>query len=207
MTTIDYKKDYKALYLPTTAPVILEVPSMPFVVIDGQGNPNGPLFAQVTEALYAMSYAVKMSYKRKDSEPPQGYYPYKVFPLEGIWDLVDPTLGLNKDNLKYRLMMRQPEFLTAELFIDFLATLKQKKTNPYFDQLRFETITDGLCCQIMHLGSYDSEPESFEKIAAHIALKGYNRSNKTHREIYLSDPRKTAPDKLRTVLRVQLESL
>lgn len=101
-------------------------------------------------------------------------------------------------------MIRQPDFLTESLFQHFLEQTKRKKPNPYLDQLRFEQMEDGLCCQMMHIGSYDDEPLSFAKMEAHCADQGYVRTDRTHREIYLSDPRKTAPAKLKTVLRFQV---
>jgi hypothetical protein len=200
MTKVDYKKDFKDLYLPITTPVIVDVPAMKFISIAGEGNPNGQAFSQVVEALYALSYAVKMSYKSK--EVPPGYFEYTVFPLEGVWDLVDKDKPMtDKDNYRYNIMIRQPDFLTRELFERFLATTKEKKPNPFLDRAVFETIEEGLCCQMLHIGCYDDEPESFRQMESYCASHGYTRESHLHREIYLSDPRKTAVDKLRTVLR------
>ena len=201
--TVDYKKDFKDLYLPPADPVILEVPQAPYIMLDGSGDPNGPQFTVQTEALYAVSYAVKMSYRSGD--PPAGYYDYKVFPLEGVWDLVDYARpATDKRNFKYTIMIRQPDFLTEELFQRFLEQTMRKKPNPYLDGLRFGLQEDGLSCQMMHIGSYDDEPASFARMEAHCARLGYERASKAHREIYLSDPRKTAPSKLKTVLRFRV---
>lgn len=202
----DYKKDYKHIYLPSTKPVIIDVERMPYIMVTGSGNPNGEAFARATEALYSMSYAIKMSYR--SNEVPGGYYEYTVFPLEGIWDLVDKSKpSTDKDNYKYTIMIRQPDFMTDALFCKFLEQTKKKKPNPYLDQLTFGEITDGLCCQIMHMGSYDDEePESFEKMNKFCEENGYIRTQKTHREIYLSDPRKTEVAKLKTVLRYAIKS-
>jgi hypothetical protein len=197
---IQYKKDYKHLYQPKTTPVIIDVPMMPFIMIRGEGNPNGEEFAQATGALYSLSYAVKMSYK--SNNVPAGYYEYTVFPLEGIWDLIDKSKpATDKDNLKYTIMIRQPDFVTEELFSKFVAQTLKKKQNPYLEKLTFGGIKDGLCCQMMHIGSFDDEPESFAKMELFCKESGYLRSEKTHREIYLSDPRKTEASKLRTVIR------
>jgi hypothetical protein len=197
---IDYKKHYKNIYLPSTLPAIIDVPKMPYIMVSGTGNPNHEEFARRTEALYSLSYAVKMSYK--SNEVPLGYYEYTVFPLEGLWDLVDKSKpATDKDNFKYTIMIRQPEFLTNELFVKFLAQIKKKKPNPYLEELKLSEITDGRCCQIMHIGSYDDEPESFAKMDAFCAEKGYIRSSYIHREIYLSDPRKSEAAKMKTVLR------
>ena len=201
--SVDYTKDYKHLYLPPAEPVIVEVPQAPYIMLDGSGDPNGEEFGRQTEALYAVSYAVKMSYRSADV--PAGYYDYKVFPLEGVWDLVDYTKpATDKSNLKYTIMIRQPDFLTEALFARFLEQTKRKKPNPYLDRLRFGPAEDGLCCQMMHIGSYDDEPASFARMEARCAELGYERISRTHREIYLSDPRKTAPSKLKTVLRFQV---
>lgn len=199
-TKIEYRKDFKDIYLPKTMPVIIDVPKMKYVMISGEGDPNGEEFARVSEALFSLSYAVKMSYK--SNEVPAGYYEYTVFPLEGIWDLVDKSKpATDKSNLKYTIMIRQPDFLTDELFDRFVERIKKKKQNPYLEKLTFGEIAEGLCCQIMHVGSFDDEPESFARMEAFCEEEGYVRSDYTHREIYLSDPRKTEVTKLNTVLR------
>lgn len=204
MDKVDYKKDFKGLYLPKQKPVIVHVPEIRFVTIEGSGDPNGETFAQATAALYSLSYAVKMSYK-KDTVP-DGYYEYVVFPLEGVWDLVDKTLPPTvKSNFKYTLMIRQPDFLTTELFERFLSETKKKKPNSFLDQVTFSTLEEGLCCQMLHKGSYDNEPKSFERMAEFCSEQGYRRVSKTHREIYLSDPRRTEPERLKTVLRYRVE--
>ncbi|AEV67577.1 GyrI-like domain-containing protein [Acetivibrio clariflavus] len=206
MSKLDYKKDFKELYLPKTTPSIVDVPAMTFAIIDGQGDPNGEDFALATEALYSFSYKVKMSYKSKDV--PEGYYDYTVFPLEGVWDLVDKSKPItDKSNFAYSIMIRQPDFLTEELFKRFVNEAKNKKTNAYLDKIRYATITEGLCCQILHIGSYDDEPASFEKMEQFCRDNGYERICLKHREIYLSDPRKTEADKLKTVLRFNVRKI
>ncbi|MFC4778693.1 GyrI-like domain-containing protein [Paenibacillus sp. GCM10023252] len=201
---VDYKKDYKALYLPKTSPVIVDVPRMPFITVSGSGNPNGEEFSRVVEALYSLSYAVRMSYR--GDEVPEGYYEYTVFPLEGVWDLVDRTKSAaDKNNLKYTMMIRQPDFLTPSWFERFLEQTKKKKPNSHLDHVQFEHVEEGLCCQIMHVGSFDEEPKSFAAMEAFCKQNGYTRASKLHREIYLSDPRKTQQEKLKTVLRIQVE--
>jgi hypothetical protein len=201
---IDYKKNYKNIYLPKTIPTIIDIPKLQYIMISGEGNPNGEKFAEATEALYSVSYAIKMSYKSNDI--PNGYYEYTVFPLEGVWDLIDKSKPItDKDNYKYTIMIRQPDFLTDELFEKFLEQTKKKKPNPSLNNLIFGDITDGLCCQVMHIGSYDNEPESFEKMETYCEEKGYIRALKTHREIYLSDPRKTEISKMKTVLRFSVK--
>lgn len=175
-------------------------------MVDGSGDPNGEEFAKAIEALYSLSYAVKMSYK-KDIVP-VGYYEYKIFPLEGVWDLLDKSkLATDKSNFKYTVMIRQPEFLTEELFNCFLEQIKKKKSNPFLNSMRFEVMEDGLCCQMMHLGKYDDEPESFAYMEKFCIEHGYVRASKTHREIYLSDPRRTETSKLMTVLRFSIKQV
>lgn len=203
---IDYKKDFKQLYVPKTSPEIVEVPRIPFFIVNGSGDPNGEQFALATEALYTMSYAVRMSYKSEDV--PEGYYEYTVFPLEGEWDLIDRSKpATDKSNFKYTIMIRQPDFITDALFERFLEQSKRKKSNPYLDSIRFAHVEEGLSCQMMHIGSFDNEPESFRKMEAFCSKEGFIRTSKIHREIYLSDPRKTEASKLRTVLRFPIAKI
>lgn len=173
-------------------------------MVEGSGDPNGEEFSKAVEALYSLSYAVRMSYKSKDV--PEGYYEYTVFPMEGVWDLVDRTKpSTDKSNYKYTLMIRQPDFLTEEGFQRFLEQTKVKKPNPFLETAHFESVEEGLCCQMMHIGSFDDEPSSFARMEAFCTENGYFRSTKLHREIYLSDPRKIKPEKLKTVLRFHAE--
>lgn len=204
MAKVEYKKAYKALYLPKTVPEMIDVPIMKFFVLEGQGNPNEPAFQEVVEALYALSYAVKMSYK--SLEVPEGYYDYTVFPLEGVWDLIDPQKGLkDKSNLKYNMMIRQPDFVTEALFERFLEETKKKKGLPLLDAISYQLIEEGTCCQMMHIGAYDDEQASFEKMKLYCKEQGYERVSLTHREIYISDPRKSEPSKMKTVLRFKVK--
>lgn len=197
---VDYKKEFKDLYLPKTSPVIIEIPSIKFIKIAGQGDPNGEDFAVATAALYSLSYAVKMSYK--SDRIPLGYYEYMVFPLEGVWDLVDKTRSsTDKSNFAYEVMIRQPDFLDDDLLERFITETRKKKPNRYLDTVELCTITDGLSCQMLHLGSYDDEPASFARMLQYSEGLGYHRSSFKHREIYVSDPRKTEAAKLKTVLR------
>lgn len=205
MEKVDYKKQFKALYLPKSQPSMIAVPPMRFAILEGHGDPNGEAFAEAVTALYSFSYAVKMSYKSK--AVPDGYYDYTVFPLEGVWDLVDKTrISTDKSNYAYTIMIRQPDFLTAELAARFITEVKKKKPNTWLDQIRLEELEEGSCCQMLHLGGYDDEPASFAQMEAFCSEHGYRRSDKTHREIYLSDPRRTETDKLKTVLRFKVKA-
>ena len=206
MEKLDYKKQFKELYLPKNKPMLIDVPEIYFASITGQGDPNGEEFSLATAALYSFSYAVKMSYK--SAEIPEGFYDYTVFPLEGVWDLVDKAKPLeDKSNYAYTIMIRQPDFLNEKLFERFLRETKKKKPNPYLDKIELQTLTEGLCCQMLHLGSYDSEPESFASMEKYCENEGYLRASQTHREIYLSDPRKTESEKLKTVLRFKVKKI
>lgn len=206
MKKVDYKKDFKSLYLPKTQPEVLVIPEVTYLMIKGEGNPNEEEFAQCVEALYTLSYLVKMSYK--NSDVPDGYYEYKVFPLEGIWDLIDRTKSsTDKNNLKYTIMIRQPDFLTKELFEQFLEVAEKKKKNLKLQEVMLDKLEEGLCVQIMHIGPFEEEPISFKKMEEFCEHAGYRRSSKMHREIYLSDPRKTTPDKMKTVLRFNIDKV
>lgn len=203
MLKIEYKKHFKELYLPGKVPSVIDVPKMRFVCVEGQGDPNGEEFSKNVEILYALSYAVKMSYKSSDA--PAGYYEYTVFPLEGVWDLIDKNLPhTNKNNLKYNIMIRQPDFLNTELFEKFKTQIAKKKPELNIDKARFEDIGEGLCVQMMHIGSYDDEPKSFEIMEQFCCDNGYMRAQQTHREIYISDPRKTEETERKTVLRFKI---
>lgn len=198
------QKFYEELYTLKAVPAIIQVPRLSFVVIEGKGDPNGEEFGGVTSALYSFSYAVKMSYKSKNVPP--GYYKYRVFPLEGEWDLYDKSKPLtDKSNYRYRVMIHQPGFLTTELFTRFLQETQQKKPNKSLDKMVLEQIEEGLCCQMLHIGRYDDEQDSFEKMHDFCSQNGYERSAKTHREIYLNDPRRTDPAKVKTVLRYRVK--
>ena len=204
MAQANWRRDEKQLYLPGSDPVLLDVGELRFFMLDGEGDPNGPAFSRAVEALYSLSYAVRMSYRQPD--PPAGYEPYTVYPLEGVWDLVDRSLGsTDKDNLKYTLMIRQPEFVDDALFNRFLEAVRSRKDNPDLARVRFGTLTEGPCCQALHLGPFEDEPATFTRMEQYCLQEGFVRRSKLHREIYLSDPRRTGKDKLRTVLRFSVD--
>ncbi|MDU1844446.1 MAG: GyrI-like domain-containing protein [Niallia nealsonii] len=205
MSKFEWRKQWKELYLPKKQPVKIEVPEMKFFTIEGSGNPNGKGFKDNLEILYALSYAIRMMPKKGIT--PEGYFEYTVFPLEGHWDLDEEGRKLdylNKDHLVYKLMIRQPDFVTEQLFQYAVNTVKQKKTNIQLDNVQFEFITEGLCVQAMHVGSYDDEPKTFELMEQFCLQNNLKRAEKTHKEIYISDMRKTSPEKLKTVLRYKV---
>lgn len=157
------------------------------------------------ETLYALAYAIRMMPKK--GIIPEGYFEYTVFPLEGHWDLDEEGRKLDyldKDHFVYKLMIRQPNFVTEELFEYAVQSVKEKKPHLNVEEVEFETMTEGLCVQAMHIGSYDDEPKTFELMEQFCAENNLKRAEKTHREIYISDVRKTAPEKLKTVLRFKV---
>ncbi len=205
----EWRKKEKEFYRPKNKPECIDVPAYNFVTISGEGNPNNPLFSEYIGVLYAVSYAIKMGLKKSDSKP-EGYMDYTVYPLEGIWDINENAKNnadgtFSKDDLVFDLMIRQPDFVTASLFQEMLEVTRQKKPHALLKQVKFETITDGKCIQMLHIGSYDNEPESFKQMEAFAANNNLERISKVHREIYLSDFRKVAPEKLKTILRFKVK--
>jgi len=200
----EWRKQDKTIYLPKNKPEFIDVPSFNFLTIEGEGNPNGSDFQNYIQALYALSYTIKMTLKKGNSM--KNYQDYTVFPLEGVWDINDKakkhyTGTLNKDDLVFKLMIRQPNFMTLEYFEEMQQAAIEKKQLPLLSHVNFEVITEGPSVQMLHIGPYDDEPESFQKMETFAVEQGYQSVSKIHREIYLSDFRKVAPEKLKTVLR------
>ncbi|MDR2046514.1 MAG: GyrI-like domain-containing protein [Clostridiales bacterium] len=199
----EYMKQEKNIY-GTTKPTILTLSAFNFICIDGVGNPNGVDFTKRVEALYNVAYAIKMKFKDL-----KGYFDYTVFPLTGQWTLTDKgkqAKKLNKDELVYTLMIKQPSFVTADIFNKAVEIVKSKKANELFDKIYFKEIVDGQVAQILHIGSYDNEPQSFKILENYIAEQGYKSefNSKGHKEIYLSDARKVKAGDLKTILRIRI---
>ncbi|HRX32140.1 MAG TPA: GyrI-like domain-containing protein [Tenuifilaceae bacterium] len=206
----EWKKAEKQFYLPKNKPELITVPSFKFFTINGKGNPNDNSFAEYISVLYSLSYAVKMSQKK--GIVVEDYFDYAVYPLEGIWTLNNdaektPDGKFNKCDLIYKLMIRQPKFVTAGFAMKMVEMVKKKKPNSLLSEVNFEEITDGICIQMLHIGSYDSEPETFRLMHDFAEKENYIRTTQTHREIYLSDARKTPVEKLKTVLRFPVEKI
>ncbi len=209
----DYKKEYKDLYLPKQKPMLIDVPAMNFIMVDGVGDPNqSAVFKEAMEILYGLSYAVKMS--KMSGRQPTGYFEYVVPPSEGLWwlegDNFDGKQLMDKSKFQWTLMIRQPEFVTDEVFHWAVEELKKKKPDLNVSKVRFESMTEGVCVQMMHIGPYETEPASIAQMEQFILDKGYvnaisdvlsSGQVRRHHEIYLGDPRKTAPESLKTVLR------
>ena len=205
----DYKKEYKEFYLPPAKPQIVTVPKMQFVAVRGKGNPNEEAgeYKTALELLYGISYTIKMS--KMGDHRIDGYFDYIVPPLEGFWwqeknGKKMPGIDYsNKEEFQWVSLIRLPDFVSKKDFDWAKETVKKKKG---LDPSRAEllTITDGLCVQIMHIGSYDNEPATIKLMDDFAAEQGYMldfSETRNHHEIYLSDPRKVAPEKLRTVIR------
>lgn len=206
MDKIDYKKTEKHLYQPK-APAIVEVPEMVFFAVDGQGDPNtSAAYAEAIELLYGLSFTVKMS--KMGGETPAGYFDYVVPPLEGLWWTDQPGFDgrgqVDKGQFHWTSMIRQPEFVTEEVFAWAKGSLARKKPGLDLSKARFWRWTEGLCAHILHVGPYDAEPATIDKLTLFIGEQGCVpdlSGQRRHHEIYLGDPRRTAPERLRTVIR------
>lgn len=198
MTKIDLKKTLNHLYNPSPKAVsVVDVPPLAFLQVDGHGDPNtSPAFQAALEALYAVSYAAKFMVKRAQGVD------YAVMPLEGLWWSEDMTTftARRKADWSWTAMIVQPERVTAELARAAMDDAARKKDLPALAGMRFATVHEGLAVQIMHLGSFDAEAPVIERLHQTIADNGWTLAGK-HHEIYLSDFRRTAPEKLRTVIR------
>jgi hypothetical protein len=203
----EWKKQEKEFYLPKEKPESVVVPKFKFFMFNGKGNPNNAEFSEAVTVLYSLAYAVKMLPKKGIT--PVGYFDYTVYPLEGVWDLAEEARVLevlDKDSLIYTIMIRQPDFVTDELAEEVVKGVKAKKPHPLLDEVKFTSLEEGLCVQMLHIGPYDDEPKTFSQMEEYCTQQGLKRTSKIHREIYISDPRKTEPNKLKTLLRFRAEA-
>lgn len=201
----DFKKEYKEFYMPGNKPEIINVPVANYIAVRGKGNPNTPdgEYQQAISVLYAVAYTLKMSYKTDYKI--KGFFEYVVPPLEGFWwqDNVDGVDYGNKDAFNWISVIRLPDFITKKDFEWAIETATQKKKLDC-SKAEFLTIEEGLCVQIMHIGSFDNEPESVAIMDAFLEENGYENDineKRLHHEIYMSDARKVAPEKWKTVIR------
>lgn len=199
----EWKRAEKSLYAPAKQPQLVDVPLCKFFTLHGEGNPNDAFFAAYIQCLFSLSYALKMQWKKESG------FDYAVYPLEGVWAL-PASVGqgggaLDKDKLQFDLMIRQPDFVSEEYAADIIEKVKIKKPHPLLENVKFEAISEGACVQMLHVGSYDEEPASFAEMDAFVRKNNLSRVNAVHREIYLSDARKVAADRLKTVLRFQVK--
>jgi hypothetical protein len=204
---IDLRKEYKHLYKPSAKKVeIVDVPPLKFAMIDGAIEPGAspgmsPAFQQAVEALYGISYTLKFTSKLRKENPVD----YTVMALEGLWWVEDGEFDIQQPgNWRWTAMIMQPDHITAEMYQSAVAQLRKKKDSPALDKMRLETFHEGLSVQIMHVGPYAEEPASLEKMYAFARASGYTLRG-MHHEIYLGDPRRADPAKLKTVLRHPVE--
>lgn len=202
----EWKRQEKEIYGTNTKPCVIDVPAQKYIIISGEGNPNDEIFSDKVAALFSVAYKIRMAYKslvEKSCEITD----YSVYPLEGIWSKVSEKENLVKEELQYRIMIRQPDFITREMFDNALEVAKSKKGNPYLIDISFEIICDGKCIQILHKGAFDDEPISFEVMDRYCFEHGYKRIEKEHREIYLNNANRTETANLKTILRYKITDI
>ena len=197
MDKINLKKELKHLYNPSSKEVTdVDVPAMNFLLVDGEGAPTSTQYSEAVEALFNVAYALKFMVKKSKGVD------YAVMPLEGLWWVEDMTKfsADRKDEWKWTAMIMQPKYVTAEDVNLALEQVKKKKNLLALSKVRFESFKEGSAAQIMYVGPFSAEGPTITKIHAHIQSSGRTLSGK-HHEIYLNNPAKTAPEKLKTVLR------
>lgn len=197
-TKIDLKRELKELYAPGRDPAIVDVPELAFLMIDGHGDPNtAPEYRAAVEALYRVAYTIKFAIKRGPDE-----LDYAVMPLEGLWWVADMSAFsvADKSAWSWTAMIAQPDRVTQAMVDDAVAQAARKKPLPAAPRLRLESFAEGLAAQVMYIGPYAEEGPTIERLHAFIAEHGHEPAGK-HHEIYLGDPRRTDPAKLKTVIR------
>ncbi len=203
MQKIDYKKQLKQFYAASVNKIVsLDVPTLPYLMVDGRGDPNtAPAFAAAVEVLFAVAYTIKFSVKKSALA-----MDYAVMPLEGLW-WVDDMANFSyadKSDWQWTAMILQPPFITADNVAAAIRAVGQKKSLAALDNVRFDTYTAGCCAQTLHIGPFSEEGPTIAKVHAFIAESGQIRVGK-HHEIYLSDPRRTTPDKWKTIIRQRMQ--
>lgn len=201
----DFKKEYKELYAPKKGPGIIEVPPITYVAVRGSGDPNeeSGAYQQAIAVLYAISYMIKMS--KKGTRQIDGYVDFVVPPLEGFWwqDGVAGADYAHKETFNWTALIRLPDFVTREVF-DWAVQEATKKKKIDCSTAEYLQVDEGLCVQCLHVGSYDDEPATVEAMDAFACEQGYVidlSQDRRHHEVYLSDARKVAPEKLKTIIR------
>ena len=198
MEKINYKKKLQHLYKPSVKEVeIVEVPQMNFLMIDGDGGPNHPTFQNAIEVLFPLSYTLKFMIKKSDIG-----IDYGVLPLEGLWwaDDISSFIKDKKDDWKWTLMIMQPELITNEMVVEAVNQVRVKKNPTSLPLVRFESINEGKVAQIMHIGPFSEEGPTVQKLHSFIKDSGKKIIGK-HHEVYLSDIRRAAPEKWKTIIR------
>ncbi len=202
----DFKKEYKEFYMPKNTPTIILVPKMNYIAVRGKGDPNAEngKYKQSIGLLYGVAFTIKMS--KMGDHRIEGYFDYVVPPLEGFWKQEGISQGIDysrKEDLEFISAIRLPDFVTRAEF-DWAIDEAEKKKKADFSKVEYLTVDEGLCVQCMHIGSYDDEPKTVALMHEFMTSQGYSLDigeKRLHHEIYLGDPRKCAPEKLRTVVR------
>ena len=185
------------------SPRIVDIPMQQFIMIKGEGNPNDKEFSDKVSALYSLAYGIKMMYKNTIST--NEISDYTVYPLEAIWKDIGDTQQLDKNQLEYTIMIRQPDVITKDIVFDALEQVKIKKPNSLYEQIFFDTMQDAKSIEVLHIGAYDDEPISFQKMNILAKENGLARSTNYHREIYLNNANRVLKSKLKTILRYCVE--
>ena len=202
----DFKKEYKEFYMPKQVPTVIIIPSMNYIAVNGTGNPNDENgeYKEAVGLLYAVAYTLKMS--KKSGYGMEGFFDYVVPPFEGLWWQQDSDERIDysrKDDFNWISMIRIPDFVSPD-DIEWAKQTASKKKGLDCTKVEFMNLDEGICVQIMHVGSYDSEPETVRLMDNYLEAEGYEKDineMRRHHEIYLSDPRKADPSKMKTVIR------
>ena len=201
MMKYEWRKQENNLYSVKQMPIIVNVPKQKFILVKGKGNPNESDFSDRISALYSLAYAIKILFKNvMKNKTDNEITDFTVYPLEGLWEKVNGA-ELDKNKLEYTLMIKQPDFITQEIFAKALENIKKKKPNALYDEMSFREIEEGKSIQILHVGSYDEEPKSFEQMNEFARKRDLTRIGDFHKEIYLSNKNRTSEEKQKTILR------
>ena len=201
----EWRKQERELYGVKQKPVVVEVPKQKYILLKGKGNPNEVDFSERISALFSLAYAIKMLFKNvMKNTTDLKITDFTVYPLEGLWKTINSSV-LDKSELEYELMIKQPDFITKEIFVKALENVKKKKPNLLYNEIGFKEIEDGKSIQILHVGSYDDEPKSFEQLNEFARKFNLRRIGDFHKEIYLSNKNRTSEEKQKTILRYSVK--
>lgn len=206
----DFKKEFKELYMPPKTPRVVDVPSMRYIAVYGHGDPNNEdsEYKHSIELLYAVAFTIKMS--KMGTFSIDGYFDFVVPPLEGFWSQAGNTGPMDytkKDDFNFISCIRMPDFVTKDVF-EWAVSEATKKKGIDLSKVTLIEMNEGTCIQCMHIGSYDTEPTTIETMMDYAASQGYEpdiTDERLHHEVYLSDPRKCAPERIRTVIRIPVK--
>lgn len=195
MVKLDLAKEYKSYYRAGPKPEIVEFNTVKHLTIEGKGEPAGKVFTSKVEALYPLAYGIKKVCKDQGSD-------FGVPKLEGLWWVEDnkPALEVPRNEWCWKLLIRMPDFVSTKMMLSIQPEVSKKKKNDLIQEISFELITEGKCVQVMHVGPYSTEPETINKLLDFVKDNGLT-VNGLHHEIYISDPRKTIPEKIKTLIR------